>query len=95
MRGDHGPPDEKRWVGVAADAEHHQQSAHTTDRSHAIATRQCRCNKVSRRAAAWRDGFAYGFRDALRLAQRELDDPHAWVLLDRLADRYDLCGGDR
>ena len=95
MRGDQGPP-EKRWVGVCRDAEHHhQQSSRTTDKSHAIAARQCRCNTVSRPADAWRDGFAHGFRDALRLAQREFDDPHAWLVLDQLADRDELCGGER
>jgi hypothetical protein len=64
--------------------------------------RQCRHNPVGRHSDAWREGFAYGFRDALRLAARELDDPHAWLVLHRLVDRYDLdddgyelCSGGR
>jgi hypothetical protein len=57
------------------------------------AHRQCRRNTVGRCAGvAWREGFGYGFRDALRLAQRELDDPHAWAVLDRIADQYELAG---
>jgi hypothetical protein len=42
-------------------------------------------------ASGWRDGFSAGAADALRLAAREIDDPHAWAMLDRPADRY----GDR
>ncbi len=53
---------------------------------------------LERCAPAWREGFGAGFRDALRLAAREIDDPHAWAVLDRLADRYRsdyrLAGGD-
>jgi hypothetical protein len=44
-------------------------------------------------ADLWRDGFGCGFRDALRLAARRIDDPAVWVVLDRLADDYDLAGG--
>jgi hypothetical protein len=59
--------------------------------------------RIGRHADAWREGFAYGFRDdALRLAQREVDDPTVWLTLSRLADRNDrdpddfgLCGGGR
>ncbi|HSS26058.1 MAG TPA: hypothetical protein VLL82_17050 [Mycobacterium sp.] len=36
-------------------------------------------------ACAWRHGFAFGFRDALRLAARRLP-PETWHTLDRLAD---------
>jgi len=64
--------------------------------------RQCCRNTVGRHADAWREDFAYGFRDALRLAARELNDPALWLALSRLADRYDhgpddyqLCGGRR
>jgi hypothetical protein len=46
-----------------------------------------------RPAELWRDGFAHGFRDALRLAARELP-PDTWAALDQLAERYDLAGGD-
>ena len=44
-------------------------------------------------ASAWRHGFAYGFRDALRLAARRLP-AEAWSVLDALASEYDLAGGD-
>jgi hypothetical protein len=49
----------------------------------------------SRRPAGeiWRDGFAYGFRDALRLAARELP-PECWPVLHELANEYELAGGD-
>ncbi len=63
--------------------------------------RQC-CRRIGRHADAWREGFGYGFREALRLAQREVDDPAVWLVLARLADRHDrdpddfeLCGGGR
>jgi hypothetical protein len=38
----------------------------------------------------FRDGFSRGFRDALRLAAREVDDPDVWAVLDGLADEYGL-----
>ena len=56
------------------------------------AHRQCRHNTVGRYADVWRDGYGTGFRDALRLAQREINDPAVWVLLDRIADHYELAG---
>jgi hypothetical protein len=43
-------------------------------------------------AESWRYGFGLGFRDALRLAAREIDDPAARAVLDRLADQYYLAG---
>jgi hypothetical protein len=45
-------------------------------------------------ARAWRKGFGYGFRDALRLAARRTDDPEVWLMLSRFADEYTLAGGD-
>jgi hypothetical protein len=83
-----GPP-EKRRAGASPDAEpHRQQSAGSThtDQIQDIAP-------VGRFARAWRTGFAYGFHDALRLAQREIDDPAVWVVLDRLAADYNLAAG--
>jgi hypothetical protein len=44
-------------------------------------------------AALWREGFARGFCDALRLAARELP-PETWHTLAQLADQYALAGGD-
>jgi hypothetical protein len=49
---------------------------------------------AGRYAEAWRDGFGRGFRDALGLAGREIEDPHAWWVLSRLADEYALAAGD-
>lgn len=42
----------------------------------------------------WRQGFGCGFRDALRVAARRVDDPAVWLMLSRLADEYDLAAGD-
>lgn len=44
-------------------------------------------------AHVWRDGFAHGFHDALRIAGRRLP-PEARHLIDALADAYALAGGD-
>jgi len=44
-------------------------------------------------ADAWQRGFGYGFRDALRLAARELP-PETWHTLEALADQYELAGSD-
>jgi hypothetical protein len=64
--------------------------------------RQCCHRLIGRPAQLWRAGFACGAVDALRLAAREIDDPHVRALLDRLAeyydrdsDEYDICGGGR
>ena len=40
-------------------------------------------------ADPWQAVFRRGAVDALRQAARELDDPHAWAVLDKLAERYD------
>jgi hypothetical protein len=70
-----------------------QSASSTSPQLHANrAHRQCRHNTVGRHADAWRDGFGCGFRDALRLAQREIDDPAVWAVLDRLAANYELAG---
>ncbi len=50
-------------------------------------------SRRGRYGCAWREGFGYGFRDALRLAARELP-PETWHTLDRLADEYELAGDD-
>lgn len=44
-----------------------------------------------RPAQLWREGYAAGFRDALRLGERELP-PETWAVLYQLATRYDLAG---
>lgn len=43
-----------------------------------------------RHADTFRWGFGCGFRDALRLAARELP-PETWHTLDKLADEYGLA----
>ena len=52
-----------------------------------------RSRQCGRYADTWREGFAYGFRDALRLAARQLP-PETWSTLAELADRYALAGGE-
>jgi hypothetical protein len=94
---DLGPPD---WEGEGAHTpasarhHHHQITGHHPGMFDSTARRP----HLGRCAHAWREGFGAGFRDALRLAAREIDDPHAWAMLDRLADRYrsdhGLCGSD-
>jgi hypothetical protein len=49
--------------------------------------------RLGRYAGAWREGFGYGFRDALRCAARELG-PETWHTLGQLADEFDLAAGD-
>lgn len=44
-------------------------------------------------AGAWREGFAAGFLDGLRLAARRLP-PEVWPVLEELASAYALCGSD-
>jgi hypothetical protein len=61
------------------------RSCPTKSRPHGAPTR--------RHAYAWREGFGYGFRDALRLASRHIDDPHVLAILAELAEYYDLAGG--
>ena len=38
-------------------------------------SRRCCRRMIGRPADVWREGFAYGFRDALRLAAREIPNP--------------------
>jgi hypothetical protein len=59
----------------------------------ALVPRTARTCHPGRRAHAWREGFGYGFRDALRLASRHIDDPHVLAILAELAECYDLAGG--
>jgi hypothetical protein len=48
--------------------------------------RQC-----GRDADVWRDGFGYGFRDALRCAARRVEDPAVLATLSELAEQYELA----
>jgi hypothetical protein len=54
--------------------------------------RKCRCDTPPRLpyADAWRHGFGYGFRDALSLLCREVDDPAVWTACHHLS----AGGGD-
>ncbi len=83
-----GPPAAK--PGDTANTSHTSPHQEAEGFSHGSSTGPQR----RRHGDVWREGYAYGFRGALRLAARELDDPHAWAVLDELADRYDLAGGD-
>jgi hypothetical protein len=81
-----------------------EESPHSTNiTSHRQATGYCHSNGSTpprRPADLFREGFRRGALDALRLASREFDDPAAWLVLSRLADRYGgqgdykLAGGD-
>jgi hypothetical protein len=96
MSRDKGPPEKERPNGYQA-ARPIQKSADTTTDKPKPTTqpRQCHCETLRRPADLFREGFRRGFADALRLAAREFDDPAAWLVLSRLADRYDLAGGDQ
>jgi hypothetical protein len=86
-----GPPEKER-PGDHHDARPDQKVADgTTNRANRTApTRRCGGNApVGRRACVFREGFRRGALDALRVAQREINDPAVWVTLSRLADRYD------
>jgi hypothetical protein len=88
-RHDWGPPDKEGRPPITtpgASHHHHRQSL-TKNQQH-------KPNAASRHGTAWREGFGYGFRDALRCAARRTDDPDVWAMLSRLADEYDLAGGD-
>lgn len=53
--------------------------------------RQAHGLPLRRGADLYREGFARGFRDALRLAARRLP-PETWPVLDALADEHELAG---
>jgi hypothetical protein len=59
-----------------------------------LVARTARTCHPGRRAYAWREGFGCGFRDALRLASRHINDPHALAILAELAEYYDLAGAE-
>jgi hypothetical protein len=91
-------PGERNGPDASAEAESEAAVATQphTRRQPTTRARHCRCNPpVSRYAGAWREGFCYGFRDALRLAARRTDDLEVLVMLSRLAAEYELAGGDQ
>jgi len=97
MSDDLGPPGGKERPGATPDARPNQKSVAATTNNASVngPPRQCGDTVAVRRPAdLFRDGFHCGARDALRLAQREIDDPHARAVLARLADDYELAGGE-
>jgi hypothetical protein len=48
---------------------------------------------LGRYASGWRDGFAAGAADALRVAGRRLP-VETWHIVEALADAYELAAGD-
>ena len=49
--------------------------------------------RVGLYARGWREGFTCGAVDLARVASREIDDPHVWAVLDRIAQQYQLARG--
>jgi hypothetical protein len=89
-----GPPDWEKGGGPnPGTARHHHP--HKTTGHHPSSN----SDGTSRRpysgchATVWRQVYARGFRDALRLAERRLG-PEAWLVLSALADEYDLASID-
>jgi hypothetical protein len=86
------PPDIGRGGGPTAGTAHHH---HQTARHHPNGffdgnTPRGHCGRF---AGAWREGFAYGFRAAIRQAGRLLG-PETWHTLEELADEFELAGVD-
>jgi hypothetical protein len=91
-----GPPDRRVEVVPAAkpgpattnltNASRHPSNQRTSD--YTVPPRH-----ICSHSRASREGFGYGFRDALRLAGRRLP-PDTWATLDRLADDYELTTSD-
>ena len=72
-----GPPDRERPGPTPGTGPIRKSIAPTTD------------NRQITTADHWRDAFRRGALDALRLAGREVDCPHAWGALERIAARYE------
>ncbi|MGO9732752.1 hypothetical protein, partial [Mycobacterium sp.] len=83
-RRDSGPPERER---PGASAGPIQKSG--PHQAHQPAPAYSRFGQCGRYADAWRWGFGCGFRDAVRIVGREIDDPAVWVVLAELADRYE------
>jgi hypothetical protein len=79
------PPERERPRNHHEPGPHHQ--GNSTFRATAYSTRHRRGSY----ADTWREVYARGFRDALRLAARRLP-PDTWETLDRLPDDYELAG---
>lgn len=86
------PPEERGGAPTPESARHHQRQPLTKEDQHRQFNRPGR--QCGRHADTFRWGFAHGFKDALRLAAREIDDPDVWAVLDRIADQYELAADD-
>jgi hypothetical protein len=86
------PPDEGRPSVPEPRASHHHRRQSLIKDQHPQGIAAPR--HLGRYACGWRDGFGYGFRDALRLAGRRLP-PEYWHIVEALADEFDLAGGDQ
>lgn len=82
-----GPPEERGGAPTGS-ARHHQRQSLAKEDQHPQFNRLGR--RCGRHADAWRWGFGCGFRDALRLAARQLP-PETWDTLEALADQYELA----
>jgi hypothetical protein len=83
------PPDRRGGASTPGSADHHQHQSLTKEDQHPqdnAPTRQCRPT-----GDVFRDGFARGFVDGLRLLCREVDDPAVWTAAHHLS----AGGGDR
>jgi hypothetical protein len=89
MSRDSGPPDEGRPSVPEPRASHHHRRQSLTRNQQVQPNGAPR--HLGRYAHAWREGFSYGFRDALRLAGRRLP-PESWAVIEALADEFDLAG---
>jgi hypothetical protein len=85
MRGDLGPPNERGGGPTPETASHHQHRSLTRNQHPQF-------NHRAGYGYVWREGFGFGFRDALRLAARL--PPEAWPTLEALASEFALAGGD-
>jgi hypothetical protein len=86
------PPDRRGGAPTPESARHHHRRQSLIKDQHPQPNAAPRHH--GRYAHAWREGFGYGFLDALRLAARRTDDPDVWVMLSRLGEEYTLAGGD-
>jgi hypothetical protein len=83
--------DEGRSTPEPADA----PRTKTNNQVHTSRSASCRRRPTSRRyGAVWKEGFRYGFADAMRLLGRKVDDPALLAAIAELADEFALAGLD-
>jgi hypothetical protein len=85
----HGPPedDAARTVSPNCPGPSVKGLAKTHTRLHQGNATPRQCGDV------FREGFARGFRDGVRMAMRRLP-PETWPALEALSSEFDLAGGD-